>query len=212
MNVLLLGASGMIGQRIADELLDRGHAVTGTSRSGAVDGVDREGFETLALDATDADAVADAAADHDAVISALGPSEDADLDILVAMAEAVLSGLRESGTDRLLWVGGAGSLYVAEDTQFVETEDFPDELVPLAQAHIDAFEVVREADDVEWSYLAPPGIIEPGERTGDYRTAEGELVVDDEGDSYITCEDYAVAVADELEDGDAVHAHLGVGY
>jgi putative NADH-flavin reductase len=212
MNVLLLGASGMIGQRIADELLDRGHAVTGTSRSGSVDGVAGEEFDTLALDATDADAVADAAADRDAVVSALGPSEDAELDILVEMAEAVLAGLRESETDRLLWVGGAGSLYVAEDTQFIETEDFPDELVPLAQAHIDAFEVVREADDIEWSYLAPPGIIEPGERTGDYRTAEGELVVDDEGDSYITCEDYAVAVADELEDPEAVHTHLGVGY
>ncbi|QPV62019.1 NAD(P)H-binding protein [Halosimplex litoreum] len=212
MNVLLLGASGMIGQRIADELLDRGHAVTGTSRSGDVDGVEGENFATLALDATDADAVADAAADHDAVISALGPSEDADLDILVEMADAILDGLRESETDRLLWVGGAGSLYVAEDTQFIETEDFPDELVPLAQAHIDAFEVVREADDVEWSYLAPPGIIEPGERTGDYRTAEGELVVDDEGDSYITCEDYAIAVADELEAADEVHTHLGVGY
>jgi len=212
MNVLLLGASGMIGQRIANELLDRGHAVTGTSRSGAVDGVEGDDFDTLALDATDADEVADAAADHEAVISALGPAEDADLDILVEMADATLAGLRESGTERLLWVGGAGSLYVAEDTQFIETDDFPDELVPLAQAHIDAFDVVREADDVEWSYLAPPGIIEPGERTGDYRTAEGELVVDDEGDSYITCEDFAIAVADELEDPQFVHTHLGVGY
>ncbi|WP_123539356.1 NAD(P)-dependent oxidoreductase [Halosimplex salinum] len=212
MNVLLLGASGTIGQRIADELLDRDHDVTGTSRDGEVEQVDGENFDAIALDATDADEIADAAADHDAVVSALGPSEDADLDVLVEMAEGVLTGLRDADTDRLLWVGGAGSLYVAEDTQFVEVEDFPDELVPLAQAHIDAFDVLREADDVRWSYLAPPGIIEPGERTGDYRTAEGELVVDDDGDSYITAEDYAVALADELENDDEVHTHLGVGY
>ncbi|WP_459194669.1 NAD(P)-dependent oxidoreductase [Halosimplex sp. J119] len=212
MNVLLLGASGMIGQRIADELLERDHDVTGTSRDGEVEQVDGENFEAVALDATDADEIADAATGHDAVVSALGPSEDADLDILVEMAEAVLDGVRAVETDRLLWVGGAGSLHVDEDTQFIETDGFPDELVPLAQAHIDAFEVVREADDVEWSYLAPPGIIEPGERTGEYRTAEGELVVDDEGDSYITAEDYAVALADELESGDEVHTHLGVGY
>ncbi|WP_436923450.1 NAD(P)-dependent oxidoreductase [Halosimplex amylolyticum] len=212
MNVLLLGASGTIGQRIAAELLDRDHAVTGSSRSGAVDAVDGEDFEAVAVDATDPEDVADTATDHDAVVSALGPGDDADLDVLVEMAEAVVDGVRDVDTDRLLWVGGAGSLYVDEETQFIETEAFPDELVPLAQAHIDAFEVVREAGDVEWSYLAPPGIIEPGERTGDYRTVEGELVVDDEGDSYITAEDYAVALADELESADEVHTQLGVGY
>jgi len=212
MNVFLLGASGMIGQRIADELTDRGHEVTGTSRSGEIEAVGGERFDAAALDATDADAIESLASDHDAVVSALGPAEDADLEILIEMAEAVVAGVRASSTNRLLWVGGAGSLYVAEDTQFVETEEFPDELVALAEAHIDAFEVVRTADDLEWSYLAPPAIIEPGDRTGEYRTAVGELVVDDEGDSYVTAEDYAVALADELESGEHVHTHLGVGY
>jgi len=212
MNVLVLGASGMIGQRVSNELLDRDHDVTGSSRDGEVEQVDHEDFEAVAVDATDADDIAAAAEGHDAVVSALGPAEDAELDILVEMAHALLEAFDHVETDRLVWVGGAGSLYVDEDTQFIETADFPDELVPLAQAHIDAFEVVREADDVEWSYLAPPGIIEPGERTGEYRTAEGQLVVDDEGDSYITAEDYAIAVADELEDPQFVHTHLGVGY
>jgi uncharacterized protein YbjT (DUF2867 family) len=51
MKILLFGASGAIGRAAAAELLDRGHAVTGITRSGApVDGLD---VQVIAADATD---------------------------------------------------------------------------------------------------------------------------------------------------------------
>ena len=212
MKVLLLGASGRIGRRITNELLDRGHAVTGVSRSGAVDGIDDSDFAAVAGDATDPDDVADLATGHDAVASALGPSEDEDVAALVEMAEAVVEGTREAGVDRLVWTGGAGILEVAPGVQLVDTEDFPDEWEPVARAAIDAYDVISAAEDLEWTYLAPPAFIEPGDRTGEYRTAEGELVADDEGESRISMEDFAVAFADVLEDGSAVHTQLAVGY
>ncbi|QRV15654.1 NAD(P)H-binding protein [Haloterrigena salifodinae] len=212
MNVLLLGASGRIGRRIASELLERGHEVTGTSRSGEIDGIDDPDFEAVAADATDVDEIASLAADHDAVASALGPSDDADVDVLVEMAEAVVEGLQRTDTDRLVWTGGAGGLYVGPDTMLIETEEFPDELEPLAQAAIDAYGVISEADDLRWTYLGPAAVIEPGERTGEYRTADRQLVADEDGESYISMEDFAVAFADELENDEAVHAYLGVGH
>ncbi|QLK25006.1 NAD(P)H-binding protein [Natrinema zhouii] len=212
MNVLLLGASGRIGRRITNELLERGHDVTGVSRSGDIDGIDDSDFEAVAGDATDSDEIADLAAGHDAVASALGPSEDEDDDVLVAMAEAVVEGMREAGVDRLVWTGGAGGLKVGPDTRLIETEDFPEEWKPVARAAIDAFGVFQDADDLEWSYVAPAALIEPGERTGEYRTADGELVADEDGDSYISMEDFAVAFVDELESADAVHTYLGTGY
>lgn len=212
MNVLLLGASGRIGRRITNELLERGHDVTGVSRSGDIDGVDHPGFRAVAGDATDPAEIADLAAGHDAVASALGPSEDEDDDVLVAMAEAVVEGMREAGVDRLVWTGGAGGLKVGPDTRLIETEDFPEEWKPVARAAIDAFSVFQDADDLEWSYVAPAALIEPGERTGEYRTADGGLVADEDGDSYISMEDFAVAFVDELESADAVHTYLGIGY
>lgn len=212
MDVLLFGASGRIGRRITDELLSRGHHVTGVSRGGTVDGVDHDEFESVAGDATDPDDVAGLVSGHDAVASALGPGEDEDVSRLVEMAEAVVDGMRETSVDRLVWTGGAGILEVAPGTRLVDTEEFPDEWEPIARAALDAYEIFDAADDIEWTYLAPAAFIEPGERTGDYRTAEGELVADDDGESRISMEDFAVAFVDVLEDDSAKQTLLGVGY
>lgn len=212
MNVLLLGASGRIGQRIANELLERGHEVTGVSRSGEIDEIDDADFKAVAGDATDPDEIAELAEGHDAVASALGPSGEEGVEIVPEMAETLIEGLRQTDVDRFVWTGGAGGLNVGPDTQLVETDEFPDELVPLAKAHIDAFDIIRDVDDLQWSYVAPPAQIEPGERTGEYRTVEGQLVANEDGESYISMEDFAIAFVDELESGDAIHTQLAVGY
>ncbi|WP_148415923.1 NAD(P)-dependent oxidoreductase [Haloferax sp. KTX1] len=212
MNVLLLGASGRIGTRIANELLNRGHAVTGVSRSGAVGGVDDPDFSAVAGDATDADQLARLAAGHDAVASALGPSDDESPEALVEMLDAVLDGMRRASVDRLVWTGGAGILNVAPDTRLIDSPEFPEEWKPVASAAIEAYGLLEDADDLRWTYVAPAALIEPGERTGEFRTARGELVADEDGESRISMEDFAIAFADELESGDAVHEQLAVGY
>ncbi|WP_254272879.1 NAD(P)-dependent oxidoreductase [Haloarcula marina] len=212
MNVLLLGASGRIGQRTATELLDRGHTVTGVSRSGTVEGTDADGFVAVAGDATVASDVAKLAAGHDAVVSTLGPSDDESPEVLLDMIRAVVEGLRRADVERVIWTGGAGGLTVGPETMLVETDDFPEEWDAIARAAIEAYDILSEADDLAWSYLAPAALIEPGERTGKYRTADRELVTDDEGDSYISMEDFAVALVDELENENAVHTYLGTGY
>lgn len=211
MNVLLLGASGRIGQRTATELLDRGHAVTGVSRSGAVEGIDDDEFVAVAGDAIDPGDVAKLATGHDAVVSAVGPSDDESPEILMEMMDAVIEGLRRADVDRLVWTGGAGGLKVGPETMLIETDDFPEEWEPVARAAIDAYDILSEADDLAWTYLAPAVLIEPSERTGEYRTADRELVTDNEGDSYISMEDFAVALVDELEEENAVHTYLGTG-
>jgi putative NADH-flavin reductase len=54
--------------------------------------------------------------------------------------------------------------------------------------------------------------IGPGERTGTYRTTGDQLLVDAAGKSFITFEDYAVAVMDELERPQHVAKRFGVAY
>jgi len=212
MDVLLLGASGRIGHRIADELLARDHSVTGVSRSGSVEDIDAADFVAVEGDATDPGDVAKLATGHDAVASALGPSDDESPDRLVDMIAATIEGLRRASVDRLVWTGGAGGLYVDSETLLVDTDDFPEEWEPIASAAIDAYDRLADVDDLVWTYLAPAALIEPGERTGEYRTADRELVADEDGESYISMADFAVALADELESGHGVHTYVGTGY
>lgn len=186
--------------------------MTGVSRSGTVDGVDHRRFVAVSGDATDAETVARLATGHDAVASALGPTGDDSPDVLSEMARAITEGMAAASVTRLVWTGGAGGLDVGPDTKLIETEEFPEDWRPVARAAIDALGIIRDAESVEWTYVAPAAMIEPGDRTGEYRTAEGELVTDDDGESRISMEDFAAAFVDELERGDAIGTRLGVGY
>ena len=57
----------------------------------------------------------------------------------------------------------------------------------------------HEVTGVDWAYLSPPALLEPGERTGVYRTGTDTLLVDGSGRSAISMEDFAVALLDEAD-------------
>ncbi len=70
----------------------------------------------------------------------------------------------------------------------------------------------NEAKGLDWTYLSPAIEIAPGMRTGKYRTTGDKILVDDKGKSFITFEDYAVAVLDELERPQHIAKRFGVAY
>ena len=90
------------------------------------------------------------------------------------IARALLEGLSRAGVKRLIVVGGASSLEVAPGVRLFDTP-------------------------VEWTYVSPGALLEPGERTGSYRTGTEQLLVADDGRSRISMEDFAVALLDEAE-------------
>jgi uncharacterized protein len=55
-------------------------------------------------------------------------------------------------------------------------------------------------------------VIGEGERTGRYRTTGESMLFDEQGKSFISYEDYAVAVLDELERPQHVARRFGVAY
>jgi putative NADH-flavin reductase len=88
--------------------------------------------------------------------------------------------------------------------QLVDTPNFPEAFKAIALAHRDVLPVLKESN-LDWSYLSPAAFIQPGERTGKFRLGGTRLVTDDQGESRISAEDYAIALVDELEKP----AHLG---
>lgn len=215
MNILLFGASGMVGSRIAAEALARGHRVTGVTRTAAA-ATDAPADPNLTLataDANDSHAVAELASGHDAVVSAIAPPRDGTPPTgpFLAVASSVIDGTRESGVKRLVWVGGAGSLLV-DGVRLSETEGFPAAYKGEADAQGEVLDVFRDITDLDWTYVSPAAEIGPGERTGTFRTGGDALVADANGNSRISAEDYAIAVVDALENGDHVRERITVAY
>ncbi|AQZ69314.1 Rrf2-linked NADH-flavin reductase [[Actinomadura] parvosata subsp. kistnae] len=200
MKILLFGATGMVGQRIAAELRDRGHEVTGLSRTGPVKG-DIHDTATLAEG-------------HDAIVSAIAPPRDGSEPEppFLAAYRALIEGARASGVRRVIVVGGAGSLQVAPGQDLVDTPDFPDIYKKEALAGRSLLRLFREVEDLDWTFVSPAAEIAPGERTGTYRLGGDQLMTDAEGRSFITAEDFAVAIADEVDKNAHPRQRVSVAY
>ncbi len=211
MNIALFGASGVLGQRILQEALERGHEVTAIVRDPARLTVKHPHLHVIAGNILDPERVAAAVTGHDVVISAFGPGIEGPVQTLVDAAHSLIAGLHRAGVKRLLIVGGAGSLEVAPGVQIVDTPQFPAEWKPVALAHRDALQVYRGAD-LDWTYLSPAAWIAPGERTGHFRIGTNQLLTDERGESRISAEDFAMALLDEVEQPRFVRQRFTVAY
>jgi uncharacterized protein len=208
MKITLYGASGMIGSRILNELVSRGHQVIAVVRNPSRIG--RTDVAVRAGDVLDSRGVAETAKGSDAVISAYAPPEDA-TNKLVDATRSLLSALKQAGVQRFVMVGGAGNLEVATGVPIVDTPKFPPEWKSHGLAHKEALAVLKESD-LDWTSLSPAALIQPGERTGKFRLTGNAFVPDQDGQSHISAEDYAVAVVDELEHPRHVRQLLGIAY
>jgi len=207
MNILLIGGTGMVGSRIANEATERGHSVTIVTRSGRND--------TEKADATDTQQLAKLAAKQEAVVVAVSPPRDGSDPTapLLAVGDSVIEAVRSAGIKRLVFVGGAGSLLLPSGSRLVDSPDFPDLYKQEALAHAKLLKMLRdEAKDLDWTYISPAAEIAPGERSGNFVLGGDDLVTDAAGESRISAEDYAVVLIDELEQGKNIQRRMTAAY
>ena len=204
MKIALIGATGFVGTPLVAELLQRGHHVTALARNPSRLAA-QANLTAKPLDVNDADAVAAAVKGHDAVISAFNPGWDVPGLYAKFMQghDAIVAGVERSGVKRFLVVGGAGSLFVAPGVQMVDTPEFashvPPNIIPGAQAARDALTALRGNTALDWTFLSPPALLAPGERSGKYRVGGEQLLMAGEAPAGISTADMAVAIADEIE-------------
>jgi len=210
MKVVLFAASGVIGRAVLQEALKRKHEVTAAVRRPEELDISHERLRAVSVNILDPASVESAARGHEAAISAYGPEHGNERELLAAAASLV-EGLAAAGLSRLIIVGGAGSLRTESGEMLMDTEQFPPGVRPLAAAHADAYEIYS-GSALDYSYASPAAVIQPGRRTGMFRIGLDQLVVDENGESVISVEDYAVAIIDELEEGNFSRARFTVAY
>ncbi|MFB0621120.1 NAD(P)-dependent oxidoreductase [Streptomyces sp. AGS-58] len=213
MNIVVFGATGMIGRRIAAEAVRRGHHVVAASRSGAAP-LDHALLTGAAVDASAPEQVADAVGGADVVVSALVPPRDGSdpRKPFMALNEAFLEGVRGGGVRRVALVGGAGSLLTDGGVRLMDAPGFPAEYKGEALAHADLLDALAGVTDLEWTSVSPAAVIAPGERTGAFRTGGDQLITGADGSSAISAEDFALAFVDELEQAAHPRARMSVAY
>jgi putative NADH-flavin reductase len=217
MKVALIGATGRIGSRILAEALARGHSITGISRHPETL-PKHERVVGRGIDLHDVDALTAALRGHDAVIYSYGPGFDfisaPDVfDMYVNAHKALLAAVKASGVKRLLCVGGAASLKTPADVELLNSPDWPPVFKKEGPRGLRELKVMLGKEpDLDWVFLSPSIIIEPGERTGAYRLGKDHILYGPDGKSRITMEDYAVAMVDELERSAHHRERFTVGY
>lgn len=203
MRVVLVGASGFVGSKILQELVDRGHSVKAIARDvSKIPFLKHVEYESIDINKTDQFVNAINAAD--AVISAFNAGwKNSNLyDDFIKGSAAIEKAVIAAGTQRFIVVGGAGSLLDKDGNQFVDGPDFPSEIKSGATAARDYFNQLRLNTILDWTYFSPALEMHPGtsgKRIGKYRTALDEPVLNNDGRSILSAEDVAVAIVDELE-------------
>jgi putative NADH-flavin reductase len=203
MKIAVIGASGHAGSRITAELAAGGHAVTAIARNAEKIARAANVIPTTG-DASDEAGLTRLLRGHDAAISSIR---------FVASDPARLIGAaKASGVGRYLVVGGAGSLEVAPGVRLVTTPTFPAQYKAEAEKGAAFLDLLRQERELNWTFLSPSALFAPGNRTGKFRLGTDQLLTGADGKSAISFEDFAVALADEIEKPAHIRKRFTVGY
>lgn len=197
MKIAIIGASGKAGQEIVKEAGSRGHEVTAIVRDASkvqgsgVPVIQKDVFKLQAEDLQGFDAVVNA-------FAAPGGQEH----LHIEAGQVLIQALKGASSTRLIVVGGAGSLFVDPErtTRLYDTPQFPELYLATARSQGQNLADLQQSEGVQWTFVSPSAFFDPaGKRTGQYTSGQDQLLVNSEGNSYISYADYAIAIVDELE-------------
>lgn len=217
MKLTLIGASGFVGSHLLQEALNRGHKVTAIVRNPERIQLHHPHLTVKSCDVMDTSALAPLVAGSDIVVSAYNsgwtnPNIYADY---MKGANSILQATKEAGVERLLVIGGAGSLEIKPGLQLVDSPEFPAAYKGGAAAARDFLNELKKEKDIDWSFISPAIEMNPTVktgRTGQYRTGGDQPVFNSEHHSIISVEDLCVAIIDEVESPKHSRKRFTVGY
>jgi putative NADH-flavin reductase len=211
--IVVYGGSGNIGSRIVNEAAARGHNVTLVDRSPKPE-LAPNGVKVVTGDVFDNQDFLKNIAGADAVVSSIVVRPAPTTDFALSVVKAEVTALRaQTGPKktRLLVVGGGSSLYNAEGKRLIDTR--PPRQDGEVRSSVDSLDyLLAEVKDVQWTFFSPGGNISPGTRTGKFRLGTDQLLVDANGKSAISMEDYAVAMIDEIEKPQFINKRFTASY
>jgi Putative NADH-flavin reductase len=210
MHITVCGATGGTGRHVVRQALDAGHRVTAIVRNpDGLRGESHPNLDVVTADVMDPDAITDAVAGRDAVVSALGPRSRGETSVCSDGARAIITAMRAAGTRRLVVVTASGHVIDDGDGPFTRVVVKPLLRRYLRHSFADfarTDEIVR-ASGLDWTIMRPPRLTDGRSRA--YRTAVDRNV---RGGATISRADLAHAILTALSDPDTIGHTIGLGY
>ncbi|EPL6454174.1 MULTISPECIES: NAD(P)-dependent oxidoreductase [Providencia] len=213
MKISIIGATGFVGKALVAEALRRHHQVTAISRhSNTLP--QHAHLITESGDITDVAWLTSRLKGQDVVISAFnGGWQNPNLyQDTVKGNNAILQAVQKASVKRFIVVGGAGSLKIAPNLDLIDSPDFPAEIKPGAQAMREFKNQLQTIDTLDWTYVSPAAMLEPGERTETFRLGGTELLMNGNVPAKISVEDFAVAILDEVNNAQFIRQQFTAAY
>ena len=213
--IILIGASGYVGSAIMKEALNRGMQVTAIVRHPEKITIKDANLTVKKGDVTDIDKIARLSKGADVIVSAYNPGwNNPDIyEETLSVYPKILEAVKKSGVPRFLMVGGAGTLFVEPGVRLIDSGMIPETILPgvksLGEFYLNTLSKEKEVD---WVFFSPAANLFPEKRTGKFRLGKDNMIVDDQGESSVSVEDYAVAMIDEVEYPAHHYERFTIGY
>jgi uncharacterized protein len=207
MNIVIFGATSMLGKQLVQQALFDGHAVTAFGRNVfTTDFLKNENLHLIQGALFDATEVYEAIKNKDAVIAALeGASDGADKTRTTGLKNIVLQ-MEKANVKRIITLGGSGILNTSDNIFLVDVEDYPPQFFAVAKQYQQAYEYLT-ASTLNWTMVCPTKIIDAAPVGIFYTNANYEPV---ENKNEIKSGDLALFMLKELQKNEFSKCRVGI--
>ena len=175
MRITLFGSTGGTGRHLLQQAATAGHSVTAVVRRRPAEPV-IPASRVVEADVMDPDAIADAVAGAEAVISALGLRRGSTEPVVAPGVESIIEAMQRTGTGRLVVITASGHVRDPHDDFFTAALFKPVLRRVLRAPFVDFAHADRlvSTSDLDWTIMRPPRLTDGGRRP--YRTAVDHTV------------------------------------
>lgn len=169
MKIIVFGATGGVGRHVVNQALQAGYEVTAFVRDLTKLQIENDHLHVVRGDATNAEEVSAAIADHDAIVSCLGSNKMvAKSTQLEEMTQHIVASMEAHHVKRIVYTASAG---INNELPGVGGKMVMKMLQNVLTDHRHAVDLIQAHKDLQYTIVRPLGLTND-DYTGEYREAK----------------------------------------
>ncbi len=207
MNIIIFGATGMVGKQLVQQAVFNGYNVKAFGRNVFTEfNMEEKNLQLIKGALFDEADVSNAIKGCDAVFSALGGTADGTDKTRTLGIKNIIAQMKKNNLQRIIAIGGLGVLNADENTLLIDKENYPKEYLPVGKEHEQAYNYLKESN-LNWTFVCPPNILnQPA--TGVFTTNANYPPA--KNNYKINAGDLAMFMLNELEKNEFVKERVGI--